>query len=55
VLLGVFGLILVGAHSVRNLDVEADPDSTPPPVEVITKNAVSLSRRDGELLDCQPQ
>ena len=39
VLGGVFGLIVIGIHSARNLNVEAYPDPTPPLVEVITQNA----------------
>src|ERR1700688_3937305 len=38
VLLGTIGLIIVGFHSARNLNVEAYPDPTPPLVEVITQN-----------------
>ena len=38
VLLGTVGLIVVGIHSARNLNVEAYPDPTPPLVEVITQN-----------------
>ncbi len=38
VILGVLGLIGVGAHAVLNLNVEAYPDPTPPIVEVITQN-----------------
>jgi len=38
VLSGVLGLIVVGVHSARNLDVEAYPDPTPPLVEVISQN-----------------
>jgi heavy metal efflux system protein len=38
VLLGTIGLIILGIHSARNLNVEAYPDPTPPLVEVITQN-----------------
>src|SRR5271169_901315 len=38
VLLGTVGLIVLGIHSARNLNVEAYPDPTPPLVEVITQN-----------------
>src|SRR5262249_43079397 len=38
VLLGALALVIVGVHSVYNLDVEAYPDPTPPLVEVITQN-----------------
>ncbi len=38
VLLGTVGLIILGIHSARNLNVEAYPDPTPPLVEVITQN-----------------
>src|SRR3954464_12260600 len=38
VILGVLALIGAGIHSARNLNVEADPDPTPPLVEVITQN-----------------
>jgi cobalt-zinc-cadmium resistance protein CzcA len=36
--LGVMALVASGIHSVRNLNVEAYPDPTPPLVEVITQN-----------------
>src|SRR5277367_5186224 len=38
VLLGTVGLIVLGIHSARHLNVEAYPDPTPPLVEVITQN-----------------
>ncbi len=38
VILGVLGLIGVGAYSAIHLNVEAYPDPTPPLVEVITQN-----------------
>jgi cobalt-zinc-cadmium resistance protein CzcA len=38
VLLGTVGLIVIGIHSARNLNVEAYPDPTPPLVEVISQN-----------------
>ena len=38
VIAGVLGLIAVGIHSARELNVEAYPDPTPPLVEVITQS-----------------
>ncbi len=38
VLLAVVGLVALGVHSARELNVEAYPDPTPPLVEVLTQN-----------------
>ncbi len=53
VLLGTIGLILVGIHSARNLNIEAYPDPTPPLVEVITQNP-GASPEEMERLICIP-
>ncbi len=53
VLLGTMGLILIGVHSARSLNVEAYPDPTPPLVEVITQNP-GASPEEMERLICIP-
>ena len=53
VLLGTMGLIVMGIHSARNLNVEAYPDPTPPLVEVITQNP-GASPEEMERLVCIP-
>ena len=53
VLLATIGLIVIGVHSARSLNVEAYPEPTPPLVEVITQNP-GASPEEMERLICIP-
>ncbi len=53
VLLGTVLLVAIGLYSVKNLNVEAYPDPTPPLVEVITQNP-GASPEEIERLICVP-